>query len=170
MPSCGKISNQHSEPDLLHSSRNICFSACKHSLLPFQQSDLLSSNELFTHYTPSTSPSPSTLTSPSSTYLLYPILDEKMSSHHHHPLTALSTAKNPVHEYDLTPFLSSPTITSLLPGEQPVVIQIPETLVASPLAANHAPATLLEIKELLTGETFPWAGSGKGRGGGVRGG
>jgi hypothetical protein len=91
-------------------------------------------------------------------------------SSHLPPLSSISSNKKPL--YDLTPFLSCTTITSrLLPGEQPAIIQIPETLIASPLAANLAPATLLDIRELLTGESIEGAeGRGSGRTRRVRGG
>lgn len=86
----------------------------------------------------------------------------KMSS----PLPPFNSSnKKPI--YDLSPFLSSTTITSLRPGEQPDVLQIPETLIASPLAANLAPADLIDIREVLTGESFPGARGGGGGGNGV---
>ena len=86
-------------------------------------------------------------------------------SSHLPPLSSISSKTKPV--YDLTPFLSCTAITShLLPGEQPVPLTIPETLIASPLAANLAPATLLDIRELLTGESIEGTG---GRGSGSRG-
>jgi len=88
-------------------------------------------------------------------------------SSHLPPLSSISSKKNPL--YDLTPFLSCTAITSrLLPGEAPVPLPIPETLIASPLAANLAPATLLDIRELLTGESIEGTGGG-GRGSGGRG-
>jgi hypothetical protein len=62
------------------------------------------------------------------------------------------TTPHPRKTYDFSPFLSSHIITSRLPPHTPpTALPIPESLIASPLAPNLAPATILDLKEFLTG-------------------
>jgi hypothetical protein len=159
MPWCGKLLNQHSPTDL-SIPRAISASLLVNTLFPSQhiQSQISQFRLSFFNYPPITS----------STYHISHEKDTLKMSSHLPPHSSISSKKKSV--YDLTPFLSCTTITSrLLPGEAPVPLPIPETLIASPLAANLAPATLLDIRELLTGECIEGTGGG-GRGRRVRGG
>jgi hypothetical protein len=82
----------------------------------------------------------------------------------------MSQLTNPHHRktYDYTTFLTSPLISSRLPPQTaPIALPIPESLIASPLAPNLAPTTILDLKEFLTGVSLTGkvvAGGGNGGG------